>query len=231
MTPLLWIPGHMCGPWLYAPLLGRWPGPERVADVAGTADLAAAADRLLAQTEGPLAVAGLSMGGMITMEMMARAPGGIAGALLMATDPFAAREKERAWRAGEMANLAANGPGGYVARFAGKFFAHDAEAEARLGPDTRARMAATPVEAIRAEAGALDGRADVTARLAGFPAPVDVVSGEADRVCPARLHPPIAGACADAELTELRACGHLPSLERPGAVAARLDALAARLGG
>ena len=226
MIPLVWVPGHLCSAWLYAPLMGRWPGPETVAETTRDDSLATMAARLLAETEGPLALAGLSMGGMVALEAMAAAPDRIAGALLMDTDPFAARERETAWRAGEMAA----GPESYIARFTAKFFAHDAAVAERLGPAARAQAAAMVPEVIAAQARALDTRRDMMPLVEGFEAPVEIVVGAEDRVCPPKLHRPLAEALPGAVFTEIPGCGHLATVEAPEAVAARLDALAARIG-
>lgn len=229
MIPLVWIPGHMCGDWLYAPQRGAWPGPQIVADVARDDTLGAMADRLLEKAPERFALAGLSLGGMVAMKVMVRAPGRVVGALLMDTDPTAAREQEIAWRAEEMADVAAKGPEGYVGRFVEKFYAHDADVAERLGPETRKRMAEAPVEVISAQARALDTRRTLTEHLGDFGAPVEVVVGAQDRVCPPRLHRILAEALPDAVLTEIPGCGHIATLEAPETVTSRLRALADRI--
>jgi len=230
VIPLIWIPGHMCDARLYAPQAGNWPGPETTAETGLDDDLGAMAERLLAGAPPRVVLAGLSMGAMVAMEAMARAPGRIAGALLMDTDPTAARPREIDWRAGEMDRMARTGPQGYVERFVAKFYAHDAAVAARLGPATRAMMGATPADVIRAQARALDKRRDLTGALAGFAGPVEIVVGAEDRVCPPKLHRPLAGALPDAALTEIAGCGHIATLEAPGPVGDRLAALARRIG-
>jgi pimeloyl-ACP methyl ester carboxylesterase len=225
--PILWVPGHLCDARLYAPQLEALGG--RVAEVTHADSIAEMASRLLAGAPARFVVAGLSMGGMVAMETMAREPGRIAGAVLMDTDPCAARERERAWRAREMAGLRAEGPEGYVSRFTAKFFAHDAGTEALFGPKVRAMAAAMPAEVIEAQARALDAREDMLERIAGFGAPVEVIVGEADRVCPPRLHWPIAAACRDALLTHIPDCGHIATLEAPVEIEERVAALLARL--
>jgi len=228
--PLVWVPGHMCGPWLYAAQAGLWPGAEVHAGPWPETCLGAMAERLLAAAPDRFVLAGLSMGGMLAMEAMARAPDRLAGVLLMDTDPTPARARERAWRAGEMQDVRANGVAGYAARFSAKFYAHDRGVAARLGPATEARMAAVPAERVLAEAAALDTRRAAVPLIEGISAPVEVLVGAADRVCPPRLHPPVAVACRDARLTVVPGCGHIATLERPDAVAAALMRLAARVG-
>lgn len=228
-TAIVWVPGHLCGASLYAPQIAAFGG--TVADTTADDDLGAMAERLLAAAPARFVVAGLSMGGMVAMEAMARAPGRIAGAVLMDTDPTAARPREIAWRDGERADLRANGPAGYVGRFVARFFAHDPEAAARLGPATLAAALATPPAAILAQMHALDTRREMAPLLAGMAAPVEVVVGAQDRLCPPQLHAPLAAALPGAVLTELPGCGHIATLEAPAAVNARVAALLARAGG
>jgi len=92
--PIVWIPGHLCGPCLYAPQLGAFGGAYEtiIADTFGDDDLGAMAERLIAGAPERFIVAGLSMGCMVAMEVLARAPERVAGAVLLDTDPTRARK-------------------------------------------------------------------------------------------------------------------------------------------
>ena len=226
--PVVWIPGHLCGPWLYAPQLAVLGGARQtvIADTMRDDDLGAMADRLLADAPERFVLAGLSMGGMVAMEVMARAPGRVAGAVLMDTDPTPAREKEIEWRGG----LMAKGLEAYVDTFVRQFFRHDASVAERLGPLTRQMMLQTPEAVAGAQARALDTRRDMAPLIAGYAGPVEVVVGAEDRVCPPALHGAIAEALPEATLTEIPHCGHLATLEAAEAVNARIAALLERTG-
>lgn len=226
--PLVWIPGHLCGPWLYAPQLAVFGGAREtvIAETTRDDDLGAMAERLLAQAPGRFVLAGLSMGGMVAMEVLARAPERVAGAALMDTDPGPAGEKESAWRAG----LLGNGLEAYVETFVRQFFRHDVAVAERLGPLTRQMMAETPEAVAEAQARALDARRQMVPLLAGYAGPVEVIVGAEDRVCPPRLHDPLAEALAEATLTVVPHCGHLATIEAPEAVNARILALLERTG-
>ncbi|MBK0400791.1 alpha/beta fold hydrolase [Limibaculum sp. M0105] len=229
--PIVWIPGHLCGPWLYAPQLAAFAAghPTVIADTLRDDDLGAMAERLLATAPPRFVVAGLSMGGMVAMEVMARAPERVAGAVLMDTDPTAARPKECAWRSDLLAEARRTGTQAYVDRFVPKFFVHDSEIAAQLGPMVRAMALETPADVMHAQALALDTRREMLGPIEGFAAPVEVIVGEADRICPPRLHPPIVEACRDAALTVLPGVGHIATLEAAEAVNGRIAALLARV--
>lgn len=226
--PIVWIPGHLCGAWLYAPQLAVF-GAERqtvIADTTRDDDLGAMAGRLLGEAPERFVLAGLSMGGMVAMEVMARAPEHVAGAVLMDTDPTPARAKEIAWRAG----LLEQGVEAYVETFVRQFFRHDVAVAERLGPLTRQMMAEAPEALARAQARALDTRREMIPLIEGYQGPVEVIVGAEDRVCPPALHRPLAAALAAATLTEIPQCGHLATLEAPEAVNGRIAALLERTG-
>ncbi len=226
MVAIVLVPGHLCDASLYAPQFAALEGHDvRLADTTADDTIGGMADRLLAAAPDRFVVAGLSMGGMVAMEAMARAPARVLGACLMDTDPTPAREREIAWRAGLLDQAFET----YVDTFVGRFYAHDAEVAARLGPETRARMLATPEPVARAQARALDRRRDMVPLIAGFSAPVEIVVGAEDRVCPPKVHGPLAAALPGARLTEVPGCGHIATLERPSDVNERLAALVARL--
>ena len=101
MRPIIWIPGHLCGPWLYAPQLAVFGGEREaiMADTISDDSLGAMAERLLAGAPERFVLAGLSMGGMVAMEVLARAPERVAGAVLMDTESIVcARERGRVAR-------------------------------------------------------------------------------------------------------------------------------------
>ncbi len=228
--PIVWIPGHLCGPWLYAPQLAVFGGERQniIADTLQDDSLGAMAERLIAGAPGRFVLAGLSMGGMVAMEVLARAPERVAGAVLMDTDPTRARAREVEWRGALLAGAARDGLDAYVSTFVGRFYLHDAAAAERLGPLTQHMMAATPVAVAEAQSRALDGRRDMVPLIGGFAGPVEVIVGAEDRVCPPLLHGPLAEALPGAVLTEIPACGHLATIEAPGPVNARIEALLVR---
>ena len=220
MVAVVLVPGHLCtAEWLYAPQVEALAGREIVlADTTRDDTVGGMADRLLAQAPGRFVVAGLSMGGMVAMEVMARAPDRVVAACLMDTDPTAARPREVDWRRG----LIDRGFATYVETFVGRFFLHDEVEAARLGPVIRAAMLATPEPVARAQARALDTRREMAPLLAGFPRPVEILVGADDRVCPPKLHEPLRDVLPAARLTVIEDCGHIATLECAADVNARL---------
>ncbi|HSF94575.1 MAG TPA: alpha/beta fold hydrolase [Thermohalobaculum sp.] len=231
MLPIVWIPGHLCGPWLYAQQLGIFGGAREtiLADTLRDDDLGAMAERLLAGAPERFVVAGLSMGGMVAMEVLARAPGRVAGAVLMDTDPSRARAKEIEWRGGLLDRAEREGLDAYVGTFVHRFYMHDQAVAGRLEAMTRRLMGETPLAVARAQARALDRRREMVPLIAGYDGPVEVIVGAEDKICPPLLHGPIAAALPGAVHTEIPGCGHLATLEAPEPVNARIAALLERV--
>lgn len=223
---LIFIPGHMCDAWLYAPQLAAFPR-ARIADVTRDDTVAGMAARLLADHDGPLTLVGLSLGGMVAMEAMAMAPDRIRGVCLMATDPTAARDKEITWRQG----LVAQGLDSYRQTFVRQFFRHYPAVADRLGPATLAQMSQTPDEITHAQIHALDTRREMIPLIGGYPGHVEIVVGTEDRVCPPSLHHPLADALPNAHLTEVPGTGHIATLEAPDASNQAISRLLDRLSG
>ncbi|HUF56349.1 MAG TPA: alpha/beta hydrolase [Thermohalobaculum sp.] len=229
--PIVWVPGHLCGGWLYAAQIAAFPRhPAIVADVGRDDTLAAMAWRLLAAAPERFVIAGLSMGGMVAMEAMAAAPERIAAAVLMDTDPLPAREKERAFREDQRKLVAGEGLEAAIRPFAERFFGHDPAAAGRHLDDVVARMAAAPVEVYERQALALDTRREMVPELARFVGPVAVIVGADDVICPPKVHGPLAGALPAARLSVLPGVGHLACIEAPEAVNAEVAAVLAGAG-
>jgi pimeloyl-ACP methyl ester carboxylesterase len=232
MLPIIWIPGHLCGPWLYAPQLAVFGGERQmiVAETNSDDNLGDMAERLLASAPERFVLAGLSMGGMVAMEVLARAPERVAGAVLMDTDASRVRAKEVEWRNQTMRRAERDGLEGYVGKFVRRFYMHDISVAERLGSLTGQMMAQTPVSVARAQARALDTRREMVPLIAGFDGPVEVIVGAEDKVCPPLLHQPIVAALVGAAYTEIPAGGHLATIEAPGPVNARIEMLLERVG-
>lgn len=88
MDPLVLVPGLLCTEALYAPQIGDLAGAGAVISVADHRQddtIAAIATRLLAEAPPHFALAGLSMGGYIAMEVMRRAPDRVTRLMLLDT--------------------------------------------------------------------------------------------------------------------------------------------------
>jgi pimeloyl-ACP methyl ester carboxylesterase len=234
MTPLVLIPGMMCD----ARMWGGLPAalhPRRVAHalpVAGET-MAAIAAAILADAPPRFALAGLSMGGIVAMEMLARAPERIERLALLDTNPRAETPEVQARRGPQIARAQGGDPaeGGLAAVMRDEMKPN----YLAPGPDTGAildlcmDMALTLGPAVFAsQSRALRDRADRQAALAAFRGPALVLMGEHDRLCPRDRHDLMHALMPQSRLVIVPGAGHLPTLERPAPVlAAFRDWLAA----
>ncbi|HYN40966.1 MAG TPA: alpha/beta fold hydrolase [Thermoanaerobaculia bacterium] len=192
---------------------GESTAPLRPFGIGDLADDAAAV--LEAAGVGPAFVFGISMGGMIALELALRHPGRVRALALGAT--FAGWRASRKATAAVMAELVA---GGFLSRLG----AHSLIARALVSPafsrDDLARFS-TWVEGtgrvgprVLAQQLAAVTAWDATARLAQIRVPTLVLTGDADRLVPLENSRCLAEAIPGARLVMLPGAGHCFPLER-----------------
>jgi pimeloyl-ACP methyl ester carboxylesterase len=217
--PIVFLPGLMCDARLFAPQVTAFSRETTVINAPLTKGerIEEIASHVLSQLPPKFALAGLSMGGIVAMEMLRRAPERITRLALMDTNPLSetpevasAREPQivRA-RAGRMEevirdemkpNYLAPGPG------RADVMAVVMEMARALGPDVFVRQSR-----------ALQRRKDQQATLSKCNVPTLILCGAHDKLCPVRRHRFMADLIPDAKLVVLEDAGHLPTLEQPEA--------------
>jgi pimeloyl-ACP methyl ester carboxylesterase len=183
------------------------------------ADLAAIA---LAEAPPRFALAGLSMGGILAMEILAQAPDRVERLALLDTNPRAELPEVQARREPQIARALAGGltsvmrdemKPNYLAKGPGKQAVLDLcmEMALDLGPAVFARQSR-----------ALRERADRQATLAAFKGSALVLMGAEDRLCPLDRHQLMHDLMPQSRLVIIAGAGHLPTLEKPDATTAAL---------
>lgn len=189
--------------------------PCAVADFSTQDSIRAMAQDALALQSGDLIVVGLSMGGIVAMEMMACAPERIKALVLMSTNaraerPEVAHAREphiKAVRQGDMMGVLRRH---YFPKYSGQTpLSEDimnscADMALDLGPDVFVRQSR-----------ALQNRSDQMPELPKYACPVLVICGQEDRLCPMSNHETMVQLIPNAILNILPRCGHLPNLEEP----------------
>ncbi|WGH79459.1 alpha/beta fold hydrolase [Jannaschia ovalis] len=226
-TPLLLLPGMMCDARLFAPQIAAIRDRAvMVAPISGAETTAELARAVLDVAPPRFALAGLSMGGIVAMEIVAQAPERVAGLCLMDTNPKAEHPAVAEARVPQMERVAAGGlrrvmrdetKPGYLADGPGR------EAVLALCMEMAEALGA---EIFLRQSKALAGRADRRETLRGVAVPSLVLCGREDALCPLHRHEMMAELIPGARLVVIDGAGHLPTLERPEAVS---DALAAWL--
>lgn len=223
MTPLVLIPGMMCDARMWGGLAAALhPRPVVHVLPTGADTMAGLAEALLRDTPPRFALAGLSMGGILAMEVLARASDRVERLALLDTNPRAELPEVRANRDPQIARAVNGGlervmrdemKPNYLAEGPGKTAILDLclDMALSLGPEVFARQSR-----------ALRDRADRQSVLAAFAGPALVLMGAEDRLCPRDRHELMHALMPQSRLEIIAGAAHLPPLERPTETTAAL---------
>ena len=216
---LVLVPGLNCTDALFGPQVAALAGrPVIVADHRQDASVAAIAARLLAAAPARFALAGLSMGGYVALEVLRQAPERVARLALLDTSARADTDEARERRRRQIA-LAEEGRFAEVKEELWPRLVHPD----RLGDEALKRvvvgmMDETGPETFVRQLRAIMGREAALALLPGIEVPTLVLVGDADALTPPELSREMAERIEWASLVVVPACGHLSALEQPQAV-------------
>ncbi|MGR3464519.1 alpha/beta fold hydrolase [Limimaricola sp.] len=215
--PLLLLPGMMCDARLFAPQVAAFGAAREMIlpEIGGHDGMAALAAAVLAGAPPRFALAGLSMGGILAMEVLRQAPGRVDRIALMDTNPRAEAEDVRARRGPQI-----------EAAQAGR---HMQVIEEQMIPNYLAPGAARPdivalcremardlgAQVFVNQSRALRDRPDQQETLAAATCPALILCGRHDIPCPIERHERMAALMPHATFTIVEEAGHLPVLERP----------------
>lgn len=225
MTPLVFLPGMMCDARLFGPQTAYFSGRRVVhhAPISGADSIQALAAEVLAQAPERFALAGLSMGGIVAMEVLRQAPGRVERIALLDTNPLAEADVIKA-RRGPQIDKARSGRMAEVMRDEMKpnYLADGVGKPALL--DLCMEMALDlGSEVFIRQSIALRDRPDQSETLRGFDGPALVLCGRHDALCPVVRHELMAGLLPNATLVIIEGAGHMPTLEKPNETNAALE--------
>lgn len=226
VEPLVLIPGMMCDARLFAPQITALSSrmPVMVSPAVHGETMAEFADAVLAGAPERFALAGLSMGGIVAMEVLRRAPDRVTRIALMDTNPLSETPQSAAAyepmiiraRTGRLDEVMRGfiqpdylAPGPQRLEILNQVFcmAND------LGPELFERQAR-----------ALQRRSDQQVVLRRCKVPALVLCGEHDGLTPVRRHEFMAGLIPYGKLQVISDAGHFPTLEQPDATTEALNA-------
>lgn len=215
--PLVLLPGMMCDARLFGPQISELSADMAVmvAPITQGERVEEIASNLLDQLPHRFALAGLSMGGIVAMEVLRRAPERVSRVALMDTNPLAETPQVAAAREPQI-----------VAAKSGRML--DVMRE-EMKPNYLApgpartdvlNLVMDMAETLGAEvfvrqSRALQRRPDQQTTLRKCKIPALVLCGAHDALCPVKRHEFMAELIPDAELVVLEGAGHLPPLEQP----------------
>ena len=218
--PTVLVPGLNCSARLYAeqiPALWRF-GPVLIADHTRDDSIAAIARRIVAAAPPRFALAGLSMGGYIALEIMRQAPERVARLALLDTGARPELPEQTARRRPLM-ELARSGRFAQIPDLQFPVFVHkNRHGDVALRQLVRTMAEETGPDAFLRQQEAIIARADSRPSLGAIACPTLVLVGDGDELTPPVLSQEIAAAVPGARLVVVPDCGHLSTLERPQAV-------------
>ena len=225
LDPLVMLPGMMCDDRLFAPQVEAFSSDRQVIipALSGAETITDLARLLLTQLPGRFALAGLSMGGIVAMEMMRQAPSRISRLALLDTNPFAEDKDRQAIRDQQMAKVQ-NGALQAVMRDDMKPHYLAASQNRQQVVDLCMEMALDLGAAVFIDQSkALASRPDQAAHLPKITVPCLVLYGAEDRLCPADRHDAMHDLIPTSKLVKIEGAGHLPCLEQPEQTTAALQ--------
>ena len=216
------LPGSNCSARLWARLS---VGPA-IAPVLTEPDLEAQVDRLLAELPARFALAGLSLGAIVAMALVRRAPDRVSRLCLMSTNPYAPTDSQRSGWQRQRDRLAAGESARDLQRglLPSLLSPEVVAGRAEIVEETLAMADDVGSEAFDAQLRLQATRLDERPGLASVRCPTLVVAARDDALCPVARHEAIASLVPGAELVVLEHCAHLSPLEQPAALTAALTA-------
>lgn len=222
--PLVLLPGMMCDGRMFAPQIAALKDIAEchIGDIGGADNMCDIAQQVLAQAPHKFALAGLSMGGIVAMEVVRQAPDRVTRLALLDTNARAELEEVKASRAAQIEAVLA----GKLEQFLREhmlpryFSAQQPRPQLEqlcvdmalsLGEDVFVRQSL-----------ALQDRPDQQSTLSSFNKPCLVLMGEDDELCPLDRHENMMALLPQAVFVKIAKAGHIPTLEQPAATNAAL---------
>ena len=224
---LVLLPGMMCDARLFAPQIAQFEKrfDIHVAALSGEDSLEAMVATALTRIPFErFSLAGLSMGGIAAMEMMAQAPERIERVAILDSNHLADAPERRSIRQRQIADVEA----GKLRQVIVEEMKPHYLAEANRGDaallELLIEMAIDLGRGVFVEQSlALMNRRAYSEVLATWDKPLLLLCGEEDALCPPERHRAMADLCRQAELHIVSGAGHISTLEQPEEVNRLMD--------
>ena len=226
MTPIVLVPGLLCSAEVFAPQVAAlWPfGPVTIASTLDCRTVPEMAAAVLATAPPRFALAGISMGGYISFEIMRQAPERVRGLAFVCSKPQPDAAANLTRRAATIAQARAGSSAALLDGMAQNLIGATArERHPEIVTELRARMTLTPEAFVAVQAG-LATRPDSVPTVATITAPILAIAGGEDTgIAPAEMEA-FRAAPGGCEFHLLPDAGHFAAYEQPRKVAALMAA-------
>jgi len=218
--PLLLLPGLLCDAALWrqqVPRLGAGC-PVRVMDLSFAASIERAAQMVMAAAPPRFALAGLSMGGYVALEICRLAPGRVDRLALLDTNAHADPAEASQRRRSQVAQALEGDFDDVLDTLLGLLVAPANRERADVAGTFRAMAHRHGPQVFARQQQAIMGRRDQQELLSTLRMPTLVLCGALDQLTPPSIHQAMAARLPMATYCEVPGCGHLSPLEAPAAV-------------
>lgn len=226
-SDLVLLPGLICDERLWRDVITGLDARAQVADLTQDDSIAAMAARTLTAAADRFALAGLSMGGYVALEIMRQAPERVTHLALFDTS---ARPDDEARKETRRKGIEMVGSGRFIGVSRGLLAS--LVAPQHLGTSVAAEVQAMSErvgqEAYLRQQVAIMNRVDSRPMLGEISVPTLVGVGEMDKMTPLELAEEMAAGIKGAELVRFANSAHLPTMENPAEVAGAMRGWLAR---
>ena len=214
---LVLLAGMMCD----GRLFDHMP-PHICLPITGHDTVEALAADVLANAPDTFALGGLSMGGIVAMEVIRQAPERVTRLCLMDTNAEAESDKIKAMREPQIAKAEGGNLRSVMRDEMKPNYLSDGPNRAAVLDLCMGMAMDLGAQVFIRQSRALQSRPDQKATLAAWRKPTLVLTGEDDRLCPLHRHTLMTDLMPQATLMVIPRAGHLPPLEQPDATAQAL---------
>lgn len=224
-APLLLVPGTLCDAVLWQAQMPALAAKREVhvVDWRSERDIAALAARILVEAPERFAIAGMSMGGSIALEVCAQGAARVTGLALVDAQPGVDLSGRREARQAQLAYAGEHGLAALIRDKLWPLYVHaDRLADERLMQIIQGMAQRCGCEQFARHSDLLATRKDRMHVLSMLAVPVLLLAGEHDVLCPDALQIAMAQRLADGHYERIPGCGHFAVLEAPERVEALL---------
>ena len=225
MENLVLLPGMMCDERLWGPQIDGLRGQCRsitVGDISRSDSIESLARDVLEAAPPRFALAGLSMGGIVALEMWRQSSSDgnsatrITRLALLNTNAHADLPERSRQRDELLARALAGGFEDMVKEELKPVYLAEKNKDNGFLLDTVFTMAMKQgTEVFQRQCRALQNRAGFEAVLPSISVPTLLLCGDEDRLCPVAVHRQMAEAIPGSQLHTIESCGHLSTMEAP----------------
>lgn len=216
MEPLVLLPGMMCDARLFEPQVAHFSSQCAVhcAPISGADTIGGLATSVLAHAPQRFALAGLSMGGIVAMEIARVAPERVTRLCLMDTNHLPETTERQAAREPQIEAVRQGRLSAVMRDEMKPNYLHDGPHKARILDICMDMAQALGPNVFERQSRALQTRRDQADFLKRYAGKTLVLAGRHDTLCPVSRHEEMAALLPNAKLVIVEEAGHMPTLEQ-----------------